>query len=130
MVGNDPNESVARLADVRVLDCSIFHHPRCVANRCTRLHRAKRRYLSHSLRSIPLQAVLNNLAAPIIGKLHVDVRHLPTFDIQEPLKEQTVGQRVEVCDLQAVENQTGRSGTSNRRKYPLLFDEPEDVPND
>ena len=129
VVCHGADKSVTCLVYLGIVGCTILHHSRRIPNRRPGLHRSKRRDLSDSIRSISLQAILNNLATTVVRKFHVNVRHLPTLDIQETLEEQPIGQGIEVRDLQTVQHQARSRRTTNRRQYPLLLDEPEDVPD-
>jgi hypothetical protein len=57
----------------------------------------------HDLRDVVLAVLLGDVAddfvAPVVLKVHVDVRHGDSFAIEEPLERQAVLQRVDVGDL-------------------------------
>ncbi len=48
--------------------------------------------------TVPLPHVFEHLVTPIVGEVHVDVRHGDTLRVEESFKEEVVFDRVDVGD--------------------------------
>ena len=73
--------------------------------------------------------VLDRLLTPVILEIHVDVRHLFPFDVEEALEHQPVVQRVEFGDTQAVQRERRRSAAPHPENDVLPPREVRDVPH-
>ena len=70
-----------------VVVLSVFHDACRVSDGGACEHGAECAYLCDAVASVLLQAVADHLLAAVVGELHVYVRHLSAFDVQEPLED-------------------------------------------
>ena len=68
--------------------------------RCPGAKGAKGDDLRDVVAAVFLYDVVDDLLPPIILEVHVDVRHLVPLDVQEPLEDHSVLERIDVCDAQ------------------------------
>ena len=54
--------------------------------------------LCDMIASEPLPYIFKHVVPTVIGEVHVDVRHRDTFRVEEPLEEEVIFDRVDVCD--------------------------------
>ena len=73
--------------------------------------------------------VADYLLASVILEVHVDVRHLLAFQIQETLEDQSERERVDVGHAEAVQDQTCRGAAPDGEKDVVLADEAGYVPD-
>ena len=102
-----------------------------VADRLFPLDRRERDDLRDVVGSVALGAVLDHLAAIPLVEVHVDIRHLATTWIQEPLEDQSVRDRVQIRDLEAVgHDRAGGAATSGSGADPPLAGVSDEIPHD
>ncbi len=88
-----------------------LQHPAHVAQHSPRLHRAVGDNLGHMrVAAVLLAHVVNHLVPPVFAEVHVKVRHGHPLDVEEALKEQVVGDGVNVGDRHAVSGETACAG--------------------
>ena len=75
-----------------------------IADGSPRRHRAEGDDLRDVIGTVLLGHVLDDLAAPVVGEVHVNVGHAQALVMQEPLEHDVVFERVNVGDAQAVDN--------------------------
>src|SRR5207247_1223815 len=76
-------------------------------------HRGESDDLGHAVGAVFLGHVADHLLAPFDGEVAVDVRHRDAPDVQEPLEDQPVLERVEVRDPEGVRDQaSGRAAAT------------------
>src|ERR1019366_2677999 len=87
--------------------------------------------LSDVVRAVALGGVTDHVAAVTLVEVHVDVGHLLTARVEEPLEDESVANRVKVDDAQAVGDAAARGRTSARsHANPLLASVADEVPDD
>ena len=102
--------------------------PRDVTDDRLRGHGAKCDDLGHRLPPIGLRNVLDHLVPAIHAEINIEVRHRYPLGVQEPLKQQVVGQRVKVSNLKGVGHQgTGARTPTRTNRNPLLFTPPDEI---
>ncbi len=101
------------LGDLVDLGVAHVEHAPDVAHDRLRLHRAEGDDLRHVLAPYFLRDVLDDLAAPVLAEVDVDVGRADALRVQEALEDQVVLDRVDVRDAQAVGDQAagGRAAT-------------------
>ena len=90
--------------DSAVVVLSVFHDASGVSDGGAGEHCAECADLCDSVASVFLQAVADYFLASVVGELHVDVWHLAAFGVEKSLKDESVFERVEVDDVEAVES--------------------------
>ena len=102
-----------RLGDPIAVLVAIAEDSRGVAHGCTSLDRREGHDLCDMVRSVAFCRVLDHVAAIALVEVHVDVRHLLSTRVQEPLEEQVVADRIEIDDAEAVgDTASGRRATA------------------
>ena len=105
--------------------------PAHVAHDGSCLHRPERDDLRHVLAAIFLRDVLDDLAAPALAEIDVDIGQRHALGIQEALEDQVVIQRIDVRDAQAVGHEApGRRAAARTDGNALLARVPDEVPDD
>ena len=85
------------------LDIGHAEGPAYIADDSFCLHGAVGDYLRHMLgAAIFFLHIFDHLDAPFLTEINVKVRHALSFDIQEPLKDKSVRDRVDIRDPHAV----------------------------
>ena len=79
--------------------------------------------------AIPLVNIGEDLIAAVILEVEVDIGEFGALHIQEALKDQTVGQRVDIVNLQAVQGQAGGSAATDAAVYPSFPGKADYVPD-
>ena len=99
-VGHEPGDAV---------DLGVGHAEGApdVADGRLRAHRAEGDDLRDVVVAVLLGDVADHLVAAVVGEVHVDVGHLASLDVEEALEDEAVGQRVDVGDAEAVEDDAG-----------------------
>ena len=64
--------------------------------------------------SILVYNVIDDLTAPIIAKIDVDIRHTDALGIEEYLKQQAKAYRVNIRNAQAIRHKATRAGAAAR----------------
>ena len=95
-------------------------------------HRAERHDLADALASaVLLLDVADDLLAPVLAEVDVDVGHRDALAVQEPLEEQVVRQRVDVRDAQRVRDERARGAPAPGPDRDAALPGPADeVPHD
>ncbi len=75
-------------------------------------HRPERGDVRHALLAVLLPHVVDDLAAPHVGEVDVEVGHRDTLGVEEALEEQAEAQRVDVDDAHAVSDDGPRPGAA------------------
>ena len=100
----------------------IAEHPGRVLDRGLRLDRAEGRDLRDLVLAPLLGDVADDLAAPALVEVDVDVGHRDALGVEEPLEDQAVRQRVQVGDAQRVRDQrAGRRATARADRDALAL---------
>ena len=86
--------------------------PRNVADRHARRHRAEGDDLRDVIRAVEPRDVVDDLAAAVDAEVHVDIRHGHALGVEEALEEETVLDRVDVRDVQAVGHDSARGAAA------------------
>src|SRR5579884_2082040 len=81
------------------------------------------------LGTIPVLDVLNDLVAAARVKVNIDIGHADAARIQEPVKEQVVGERINGCDPQHVGNDGIGCRAPSRASNSLLLGKADDIPD-
>ena len=63
--------------------------------------------LGHVVVPVALGGVADHLVTPVVREVEVYVRHLTPLYVEEALKDEAIGERVDVGDVQAVEDKAG-----------------------
>ena len=77
-----------------------------IANDAARGHRAEGHDLRHVIVAVLAAHILHDLAAARIAEVHVDIGHRHALRVQKALEKEAVFHRLDVCDRQAVRNDT------------------------
>ena len=77
-----------------------------------------------------LHGVLDQLAAPVVGKVHVNIGHRDAARVEEALKDQVVRQRVEPRDAGAVRHHRAGARAAHVPPDVALFGVARQVPHD
>ena len=80
--------------------------------------------------AVPLADILQHLVAPFLAEVDVKVGHGDPLDVEEALKEQAVGNGVDIGDGHAVGSQTACAGTAPWPDRNLLLLGPVDKVGD
>ena len=86
-------------------------------------------YLRHPVVAVALDDVVQHLVPPVVLEVQVDVGHLLALQVEEPLEDQAVLQRVHVGDAQAVEGHAGGGAAPHAKEYVPAAHEVDDVPH-
>ena len=90
------------------------HHSPDVADDAFRLQLAKSNDLRDAAFTVLLPNILENFASARFTKINIDIRWRDPVRIQEPLENETVLQRVDVCNSEHVRDDRTRSRTAPR----------------
>ena len=114
--------------DVRVRH---VHHAADVADHGLRLHGAEGDDLRDVLAAVLRRDVLDDLAAPALAEVDVDIRQRHAFRIEEALENQVVVQRVDVGDAQRPGHEAaGRRAAAGADRNALLARVADEIPDD
>src|SRR6266540_3626110 len=81
--------------------------------------------------SVLFRDVPDDLVAPALVEVHVDVGHLLPLGVEEPFEDEPIAQRIEVRDLEAVaDNRPGGGSASRPHADAVVAGEPDEVPHD
>ena len=95
------------------------HHPGHVADDRPRLHRPERDDLRDVLAAVLARDVLDDLAAPALAEVDVDVGQRHALGVEEALEDQVVFDRIDVGDSQAVGDEAaGRRAAAGPDRNP------------
>ena len=83
-----------------------------VPNHTLRLQGAERDDLHNTVRPVLPGHIVNDLASPLVCKIHVDIRHGDALRIEKPLEDEVVLHRVEIRDMKAVGDDRPRGGST------------------
>ena len=92
-------------------------------------HRAERDDMGHVFAPVLFDHVVDDFLAAVVLEVHVNVRHLLAFQVQESLEDEPVGERVHVGHAQAVEREAGGGASAHREEYVALPHEAGYVPD-
>ena len=87
-------------------------HAPYVAHHRARGHGAECDNLRHTVLAVLAPHVVDDLVAPVLAEVDVEVRHRHALRIEEALEQQVVGNRVEVGDAERVGHQRARTGAA------------------
>ena len=88
------------------------HHAAHVAHDGFRAHRAEGDDLRDGVAAVFFADIFDDVGAPVVGEINVNVRRIDAFGIQEALEQQAVADRVHVRDFEQVSDK--RTGGANR----------------
>ena len=108
------------LGDAVGLGKGHAERPAHVAHHALGLHGAKGGNLGHGIGAVMLGDVADDLVAAALAKVDVDIGHAHALDIEEALKKQIVGQRVEVGDAQRIGDQRSGRRTTARTDRDIV----------
>ena len=77
-------------------------------------HGAEGGDLRYRIRPITFAHIFDYALAPVLAKIHVEVRHRDSFRIQEALEQQVVTQGIKIGNIQAIRDQRTRARTPTR----------------
>ena len=80
--------------------------------------------------AVSFDAVADNLFPAVVLEVHVDVGHLLALDIEEAFEDEAVLQRVDLRDLETVEDEAGGGAAANGGQDAVAVYELEQVPDD
>ncbi len=84
-----------------------------VAQRRLRAERAERDDLGDAIAAVLFGDVAQYLVATVIGEVHVDVGHLAALEVEEALEDEPVPDRVDIRDVEAVEDDARRGAAAH-----------------
>ena len=78
--------------------------------------------LADTIATVLFDHILDDFAAAVLAEVNVNIRHRDTFRIEEPLKQQVVGERIEIGDLDGIRYQRtgGRTPPGTDRNAAIL----------
>jgi hypothetical protein len=92
------------------------HDATHIAHDGFRAHRAERDDLRHGVATIFLPRVFDDVRAPVVREININIRRIDALGIQEALEEQPVTDRINVRDLQQVgDNRAGGATARHAR---------------
>jgi hypothetical protein len=103
---------------------------RGVADGGTREHGVERDDLRDAVRPVLLRDVGDDLVAPGIHEVDVDVRLRESLEVQEPLEQQLVPDGIDVGQADRVADEAAAGGAADRREDPALLREADEILND
>ena len=86
-------------------------------------------YLRHPVVAVAVDDVMEHLVPPVVLEVQVDVGHLLALQVEEPLEDQPVLQRIDVGYAQAVEGHAGGGAAPHAEQYVVAAHEADDVPH-
>ena len=119
-----------RLGDPVHLAVRVAEHAADVADRRPGEHRAEGDDLGDVVLAVLAPDVGDDLVAPAVLEVDVDVRHRHAVRVEEALERQLVEDRVDRRDAQRVGHDRARRAAAARRLDPLLAGEPDEVRDD
>ena len=120
-----------RLGDPVGVGVGDVHDPGHVAHHRPRLHRAESDDLGDVGAAVLLGDVLDDLAAPPLAEVDVDVGQRHALGVQEALEDQVVLDRIDVGDPQAVGDEAaGGRPAARADRDPLLARVADEIPGD
>jgi hypothetical protein len=108
----------------------VAQHPPDVADRSPGEHRAERDDLRDVVLTVLAPDVRDDLVAPAILEVDVDVRHRHSVRVEEPLERQLVQDGIDRRDAQRVGDDAARRRAATGRLDALLSREPDEVGDD
>ena len=126
----DPELVRDRLGDPVDLAVAVAEHATDVADRRPGEHRAERDDLGDVVLAVLARDVRDDLVAPVVLEVDVDVRHGHAIRVQESLERQVVGDRVDRRDAQGVGHDRARGAAPARRLDALLAGVADEVGDD
>ena len=88
------------------------HHAAHVAHNGFRAHRAEGDDLRDGIAAVFFADIFDDVRAPVVGEINVNVRRIDAFGIQEALEQQAVADRVHVGDFEQVGDERAGGGTA------------------
>ncbi len=119
-----------RLGDAVHLAVAVAQDAAHVADGGPGQHRAEGDDLGDVVLAVLAPDVGDDLVAPAVLEVHVDVRHRHAVRVEEPLERELVQDRIHRRDTQRVGHDRTRRGPSAGRLDPLLSREPDEVRDD
>ena len=101
-----------------------------VADGGPREHRAEGDDLGHVILAVLAPDVGDDLLAPTVLEIHVDVRHRHPVRVEEALERELIEDRIDRRDTQRVGHDGARRGATTGRLDALLAGEPDEVRHD
>ncbi len=100
----------------QLVDLPVRHlqHAADVAHHAARLQRSERDDLRDLIAAVALLHVVDDLVAPVLAEIDVEVRHRHAFGIEKALEQQPEADRIEIGDRERIGNQRARAGTAAR----------------
>ncbi len=108
----------------------VTQHPPDVADGGAGEHRAEGDDLGDVILAVLPRDVGDDLVAPVVLEVDVDVRHRHPVGVEEALERQAVGDRVDRGDAEGVRDDRARRAAPAGRLDPLLPCEPDEVGHD
>ena len=120
-----------RFGDLVGVGVGNVHDARDVAHDCPRLHRPEGDDLRDVLAAVLARDVVDDLAAPALAEVDVDVGQRHALGVEEALEDEVVLDRVDVGDAQAVGDEAaGRRAAARPDRDRLLARVADEVPDD
>ena len=93
-------------------------------------HRPEGDDLGHVLAAVLVTDVLDHLGTGVLANVDVDVRHLVAAGVHEPLKKQTVAQRIDVTEAKHIAHQRPDGAAASAAGNVMLAGVVDEVPHD
>ena len=77
--------------------------------------------LGHPVPAVFPVYIINDFLSPLEAEVHVNIGHGYALGVQEPLKEQLIADRVELCDAKGIGDDASRRGSSSRADHDIIF---------
>ena len=105
--------------------------PADVPNRASGRHGAEGHDLCDMVISVFLPHIVDDLAAPRVSEVHIDIGHRHALRVQKALKEEAVFHRVDFCDVEGVRyHRACRAAAPGTDRNARAFREIHEVPHD
>ncbi len=101
-----------------------------VPNRGLRAERPERDDLRDAVVTIPVRRPADDLVAPVVGEVEIDIGRLAPLMMEEALEHQPRGDGVDLRDAQAVEDRGRRRAPPHAHRDALRAREVRDLPHD
>ncbi|MNO46856.1 hypothetical protein D3C76_371480 [compost metagenome] len=123
-----PRNELRRLVHLVIRQIQHTSH---VPHRRSRGHGSEGDDLCHMLFPVFIHHIGNDLIAPLVTEVDIDIRHRDALRIEKPFKEQIILQWVHIGDPQAISSQAACRGASSRTGNDALpVAEGDEVPDD
>ena len=99
-----------------------IHHASHITDHTSGSQSTKRHDLDYPVFTILTHNIVDHLLPSLEAEIHVDIGHGHTLRVEKTLKQKLIPDRVDICDLQTIRNNTSRCGATPRPYCdPVIF---------